>query len=190
MIDRTYIISKWKVHKKNLHVSFLSHPISIPYSIFHTNVNISFHIRDTNSTFPIDNLLAATFLLAVTFFPSSISFLLFSFLIKAKYIKYLHLIYKFYKIFICSYVKNWLIEKDSDAGKDWRLEEKGTTEDEIVGWHHWLDGHEFEQAPGIGDGQGSLACCSHGVAELETTEWLNWTELIVHIYKLHLLLLY
>ena len=58
-----------------------------------------------------------------------------------------------------------------------REEDKGTTEDEMVGWHHWLDGHEFEQAPGVGDGQGSLVCCSpwsHN--ELDTTEWLNWTE--------------
>ena len=57
-------------------------------------------------------------------------------------------------------VKNWLIWKDPDAGKDWRQEEKGTTEDEMVGWYHWLYGHEFEQAPGVGDGQGSLTCCS------------------------------
>ena len=56
--------------------------------------------------------------------------------------------------------KNWLIGKDPDAGKDWRWEEKGTTEDEMVGWHHQLDGHEFEQALGVGDGQGGLACCS------------------------------
>ena len=56
--------------------------------------------------------------------------------------------------------KNWLTGKDPDAGKDWRQEEKGTAEDEMVGWHHWLYGHEFEQAPGVGDGQGSLACCS------------------------------
>ena len=56
-------------------------------------------------------------------------------------------------------VKNWLINKDPDAGKDWRQEEKGTTEDEMIGWHHLLDGHEFEQTPGLGDGQGSLACC-------------------------------
>ena len=55
---------------------------------------------------------------------------------------------------------NWLIRKDPDAGKDWTQEEKGTIEDELVGWHHWFNGHEFEQAPGIGDGQGSLACCS------------------------------
>ena len=57
-------------------------------------------------------------------------------------------------------VKNWLTGKDPDAGKDWWREEKGTTEDEMAGWHHRLNGHEFEQAPGVGDGQGSLACCS------------------------------
>ena len=56
--------------------------------------------------------------------------------------------------------KNWFIGKDPDAGKNWGQEEKGTTEDEMVGWHHWLDGHVFEQAPGVGVGQGSLACCS------------------------------
>ena len=55
--------------------------------------------------------------------------------------------------------KNWLIGKSPDAGKDWRQEEKGTTEDEMVGWHLWLDGHEFEQALGAGDGQGGLVCC-------------------------------
>ena len=76
-------------------------------------------------------------------------------------------------------VKNRLIEKDPDAGKDWRQEEKGITEDETVGWHHWLDGHEFEQALGLGDGQGGLACCSPwGRKESDTTEWLNWTEVI------------
>ena len=70
-----------------------------------------------------------------------------------------------------SYVKNQLIRKDLDAGKDWRQEKKGTTEDEIVGWHHQLNGHEFEQAPGDGEGQGSLACCSPwGRIELDTTE--------------------
>ena len=57
-------------------------------------------------------------------------------------------------------VKNWLIEKDPDAGKDWKQEEKWMIEDEMVGWHHWLDGHEFEQALGVGNGQGSLVCCS------------------------------
>ena len=75
-------------------------------------------------------------------------------------------------------MKNWLICKDPDAGKDWGQEEKGTTEDEMVGWHHWLDGHEFEQVLGVGDGQGSLACCSPwGRKELDMTEWLDWTEL-------------
>ena len=73
--------------------------------------------------------------------------------------------------------KNWLIGKDPDAVKDWRWEEKGTTEDEMVGWHHRLDGHEFEQAPGVSDGQGSLEWCSPwGRKESDTTEWLNRTE--------------
>ena len=72
--------------------------------------------------------------------------------------------------------KNWLTGKDPDAGKDWRQEEEGTTEDEMVGWHHQLDGHDFEQALGVDDGQGSLACCSPwGHQELDTTERLNWT---------------
>ena len=67
------------------------------------------------------------------------------------------------------------LEKDPDAGKDWRQEEKGTTENEMVGWHHWLDGHEFERAQEVGDGQGSLACCSPwGCNETDTTEWLSW----------------
>ena len=74
--------------------------------------------------------------------------------------------------------KSWLIGKDPDAGKDWRQEEKRTTEDEMVGWYHWLDGHEFEQVLGAGDGQGSLVCCSPwGHKQSDTTEWLNWTEL-------------
>ena len=69
--------------------------------------------------------------------------------------------------------KNRLIRKDPDAGKDWR-QKKGTTEDEMVGWHHWLDGHEFEQAPGVGDAQGSLACCSlWSRTDLDMTERLN-----------------
>ena len=73
--------------------------------------------------------------------------------------------------------KNWLIGKDSDVGKDWRQEEKGTTEDEMVGWHHQLNGHEFEYAQEDGDGQDSLACCSPcGHKELDTNEQLNWTE--------------
>ena len=75
-------------------------------------------------------------------------------------------------------VKNWLIGKDPDAGKDGRWEEKGTTEGAMVGWHNQLNGHDFEQSLGVGDGQGSLACCSpQGHKELDTTEWLNWTEL-------------
>ena len=73
--------------------------------------------------------------------------------------------------------KNWLIGKDSDGGKDWK-QEKGVTEDEMVGRHHQLNGHEFEPAPGVGNGQGGLACCSSwGFKESDTTEWLNWTEL-------------
>ena len=72
-------------------------------------------------------------------------------------------------------VKNWLLGKDPDAGKDWRQEEKGTTENKVVRWHHRLDGHEFEQALGVGDGQGSLACCSPwGCKESDMTEQLNW----------------
>ena len=75
-------------------------------------------------------------------------------------------------------VKSWLIWKDPDAGKDWRREDKGTTEDEMAGWHHGLDGREFEWTLGDGDGQGGLACCnSWGHKESDTTEWLNWTEL-------------
>ena len=74
--------------------------------------------------------------------------------------------------------KRWLIWNDPDVGKDWRQEEKGTTKDEMVRWHHWLYGHEFEQALGVGDGQGSLACCSpRGHKGSDTTEWLNCTEL-------------
>ena len=71
-------------------------------------------------------------------------------------------------------VKNWLIGKDPDTGKDWRWEKKGMIEDEMVGWHHWLNGHEFEQALGDGEGQRSLACCSPwGRKELDTTEQRN-----------------
>ena len=77
-------------------------------------------------------------------------------------------------------VKIWLIWKDPDAVKDWRQEGKGTTQDEMVGWHHWLDWHEFEWALGDGDGQGGLACCSSwGCKGLVMTEWLNWTELLI-----------
>ena len=75
-------------------------------------------------------------------------------------------------------VKNWLIWKDPDAGKDWRLEEKWLTEDEMNGWHHWLDGHEFEQPLGVGDGQESLACCSlWGHKESDMTERLDWLKI-------------
>ena len=75
------------------------------------------------------------------------------------------------------HVKSWLTGKDSDAGRDWGQKEKGTTEDEMAGWNHQLDGHEFEWTPGVGDGQGGLACCdSWGRKELDTTEQLNWTE--------------
>ena len=74
------------------------------------------------------------------------------------------------------HVKSWLIGKDSDAGRDWGQEEKGTTEDDMAGWHHRLDGCEFEWTPGVGDGQGGLACCdSWGRKESDTTERLNWT---------------
>ena len=74
-------------------------------------------------------------------------------------------------------VKSWHIWKDPDAGKDWRQEEKGPTEVEMVGRHQWLNGRESEWTPGVGDGQGGLACCnSWGRKELDTTERLNWTE--------------
>ena len=76
-------------------------------------------------------------------------------------------------------VKNWLIGKDPDTWKDWRWEEKGTTENEMAGWHYWLNEHEFKWTPGVGDGQGGLACCdSWGRKESDTTELLNWTELM------------
>ena len=66
----------------------------------------------------------------------------------------------------------------TDAGRDWGQEEKGTTEDEVAGWHHWLDGRKFEWTPGVGDGHGGLACCDlWGRKELDMTERLNWTEL-------------
>ena len=85
-----------------------------------------------------------------------------------------HIIYTY----LLPHTKSWLIGKDSDAGRDWGQEEKGTTEDEMAGWHHRLDGHEFEWTPGVGDGQGGLACCdSWGRKESDTTERLNWTEL-------------
>ena len=76
------------------------------------------------------------------------------------------------------HAKSWLIGKDSDAGRDWGQEGKGTTEDEMAGWHHGLDGRESEWPLGVGDGQGGLACCDSWVRkESDTTDWLNWTEL-------------
>ena len=76
------------------------------------------------------------------------------------------------------HAKSWLIGKDSDAGRDWGQEEKGMTEDEMAEWHHWLDGREFEWTPGVGDGQGGLACCDswgRRAGHNWATE-LNWTE--------------
>ena len=88
--------------------------------------------------------------------------------------------------------KTWLIWKDPDAGKDWGQEEKGMSEDEMVGWHHWLNGHGFGWTPGFGDGQGGLACFGWwGHKESDMTEWLNWTELtcrndpVDHCYLKH-----
>ena len=84
-------------------------------------------------------------------------------------------------------VKSWLTRKDPDAGKDWGQEEKGTMEDHLVAWPHWLNGHEFEWTPGAGDGQGSLACCGPWrCKEADTSEWLNrlkwypYTEVHTH----------
>ena len=88
------------------------------------------------------------------------------------------------------HAKRWLIGKDSDAGRDWGQEEKGTTKDEMAGWPHWLDGRESEWTPGVGDGHGGLACCdSWGRKESDTTEWLNWTELGIVANRCHLLLM-
>ena len=76
------------------------------------------------------------------------------------------------------YANNWIIGKDPDAGRNWGQEEKRTTEDEMIGWHHQLNGHEFGWTLGFGDGQGGLACCdSWGCKESDMTEWLNWTQL-------------
>ena len=78
-----------------------------------------------------------------------------------------------------SHAKSWLIGKDSDAGSDWGQEEKGTTEDEMAGWHHWLNGRESQWTLGVGDGQGGLACCdSWGRKESDTTERLILSDLI------------
>ena len=84
------------------------------------------------------------------------------------------------------HVKNWLTGKDRDAGRDWGQEEKGTTEDEMAGWHHQLNGHEFEWTLRVSDGQGGLACCdSWGRKELDTTEQLNWAALKGKINYIH-----
>ena len=85
------------------------------------------------------------------------------------------------------FVKSWLIGKDPDAGRDWGQEKKGMTEDEMAGWHHWLNAHEFGWTLGVGDGQGGLAFCnSWGHKESDTTEQLNWTELIVSLFHRHI----
>ena len=77
------------------------------------------------------------------------------------------------------HAKSWLIGKGSDTGRDWGQEDEGKTEDEMAGWHHRLDGHDFEWTLGVGDGQGGLVSCnSWDLKESDTTEWLNWTELI------------
>ena len=84
--------------------------------------------------------------------------------------------------------KSWLIGKDPDAGKDWGQEEKGMTEDEMAGWHYWLNAHGFGWTPGVGDGQGGgglAGCGSLGRKESDTTERLNWTELILRQAKYH-----
>ena len=85
------------------------------------------------------------------------------------------------------HVKSWLIGKDSDAVRDWGKEEKGTTEDEMSGWHHWLNGRESGWTSGVDTGQGGLACCdSLGRKESDTTEGLNWTELNTQNWRIEL----
>ena len=85
-------------------------------------------------------------------------------------------------VFWPPHAKSWLIGKDPDAGRDWEQEEKGMTEDEMAGWHHWLYGCESEWTPGVGDGQGGLACCdSWGHKESDTTERLIWSDLNIHL---------
>ena len=87
--------------------------------------------------------------------------------------------------------KSWLIGKDSGAGRDWGHEEKGTTEDEMAGWHHQLNGHEFKWTPGVSDGQGGLACCySWGHKESDAIERLNWTEHFLVVFIVGKLNLY
>ena len=85
---------------------------------------------------------------------------------------------------VAKVLEKWLIWKDPDGGKDWGWEEKGTTEDWMVGWHHWLYGHVFEFTLGVGDRQGGLACCSPwGCKESDISEWLNWTEPIIIFFQ-------
>ena len=89
------------------------------------------------------------------------------------------------------HAKSWLTGKDSDAGRDWGQEEKGTTEDEMAGWHHWLDGRESRWTPGVGDGQGGLACCdSWGRKEWDTTEWLIWSDHNNHEFLMALVVIF
>ena len=86
-------------------------------------------------------------------------------------------------VFWPTHAKSWLTGKDSDAGRGWGQEDKEMTEDEMAGWHHGLNGREFEWSPEDGDGQGGLACCdSWGRKELDVTEWLNWTEWMIISY--------
>ena len=83
--------------------------------------------------------------------------------------------------------KNWLIWKDPDAGRDWRQQEKGMTEDEMIGWHHWLNGHEFWETLGVGDGQGGLACFSpwdHTESDMDWATTLNWTGPLYYLIEL------
>ena len=84
--------------------------------------------------------------------------------------------------------KSWLVRKDSDAGKEWRQEKKGMTEDKMAEWHHWLNGHEFEQASGDREGQGSLACCSPwGHKESDTTDRLNNSNIIYYLLTYYMM---
>ena len=96
-------------------------------------------------------------------------------------------IYLYLSVLWPPHAKSCLIGKDSDAGRDWGQEEKGTTEDEMAGWHHRLDGHGFGWTPGVGDGQGGLACCSSwGRKESDTTERLNWIYIYTYINHLYI----